>query len=206
MSGELTNVDYNTNTEIYDLMSSIGKPNAWASLNQQQQNFTRLVAIERLSRVPIKDSCALDFGCGTGDLAPFLRRMGATDYLGVDIYPPSIDLARKQYPGERFEVRDLLAAPLTERFTYAFCSGSLSTRVSFGNYEFMAQVLERLLACTEVGVSFNFLTDSEPDQLDELFFYSIPRVDKICRQIATGGKVDIQSVPSKHQAQGYLYR
>src|SRR5687768_8373735 len=67
-----------------------------------------------------KDSKLLDFGCGTGQLLSFLQRsLGYHgEYVGYDISPEAIELARSTHPTGRFEVRNILEQPAEESFDY----------------------------------------------------------------------------------------
>lgn len=51
----------------------------------------------------------LDYGCGVGALAPFCNK---ESYLGVDIDKESIEIAKADHPGYRFQ----LELPKTEKF------------------------------------------------------------------------------------------
>jgi len=46
----------------------------------------------------------LDAGCGYGSLLPFLP---PCTYTGIDVVPELVDEARRRYPGQHFEVRDI---------------------------------------------------------------------------------------------------
>lgn len=49
---------------------------------------------------PFLSPTVLDFGCGSGDLARYVRPSG---YLGVDVDAAAISFARKNFPNHRFE-------------------------------------------------------------------------------------------------------
>lgn len=205
MENRLKPEDVHRNAEIYNLLNSIDLPDGWET-DQQRGNFERLIKIEEVTGVPIKNSTCLDVGCGTGELSALLRQKGVNQYLGVDIYSPSIEKARGKFPREKFEVQDILANPLSSMFDYAFCSGTFSTRVSQGNYTFLEQMLKEIWMHTKVGLGFNFLTETEPDKDPDLFFYSVPQVETICAMVAPGSKIKIEPIPNKHSVQVYLYR
>ncbi len=53
----------------------------------------------------LEGKSVLDAGCGMGDLLPYLYAHAASfDYLGIDITPSFIAIARKRYAGHSFEV------------------------------------------------------------------------------------------------------
>src|SRR6185503_2172215 len=72
-----------------------------------------------------KGSKVLDFGCGTGQLLSFLQRSIGFEgeYVGYDISPEAIELARSAHPSGRFEVRNILEEPAEETFDYVLVSG-----------------------------------------------------------------------------------
>jgi ubiquinone/menaquinone biosynthesis C-methylase UbiE len=52
---------------------------------------------------PQRGECILDLGCGTGDLAAELARLGAKT-TGIDFSSSMIELARSKHPGLEFAV------------------------------------------------------------------------------------------------------
>jgi SAM-dependent methyltransferase len=66
----------------------------------------------RLVRPRVGEKC-IDLGCGTG---AFTRRLAEfqLDLTGVDISPRSIERAAQQSPGQRYEVRDIMATGLPD--------------------------------------------------------------------------------------------
>ena len=61
------------------------------------------------------DSSVLEIGCGTGDL---LAALNPKRGLGIDISPGMVEMARKQFPDLQFEVGDLDALQIEEKFNY----------------------------------------------------------------------------------------
>lgn len=59
---------------------------------------------ELLARLVPVGCRVLDAGCGCGDLRPVLA---GREYVGVDLVPEFIAVARVAHPGDRFEVADL---------------------------------------------------------------------------------------------------
>lgn len=54
--------------------------------------------------IQLQNKTILDVGCGTGTLVDLLR---PKEYLGVDINPQFIRLAKKKFPGRSFKVMDV---------------------------------------------------------------------------------------------------
>jgi SAM-dependent methyltransferase len=75
--------------------------------------YQRLLSrFAKLVRPRAREKC-IDLGCGTG---AFTRRLATFDLelLGVDISPRSIEYASQQSPGQRYEVRDIMATGLPD--------------------------------------------------------------------------------------------
>src|SRR5206468_1241171 len=65
----------------------------------------------------IEGKTVLDAGCGMGDLLPFLyMKADNFRYLGVDVNPEFIEIARKRYEGHRFEVGDPFFGKVGRKF------------------------------------------------------------------------------------------
>ncbi|MET8762356.1 class I SAM-dependent methyltransferase [Lentzea sp. NPDC004782] len=56
---------------------------------------------------------AVDVGCGPGDVTAHLCGLGV-EASGVDLSPGMIDVARRAYPGPRFEVGSMTSLPLPD--------------------------------------------------------------------------------------------
>jgi SAM-dependent methyltransferase len=54
-----------------------------------------------------------DVGCGPGHVTAHLRELGL-DAFGIDLSPAMIDVARRDYPGVRFEVGSMTALDLAD--------------------------------------------------------------------------------------------
>jgi|TARA_B100001964_G_scaffold162973_1_gene178887 ubiquinone/menaquinone biosynthesis C-methylase UbiE len=202
----LSKSDKKRNDELYGLFKKAGLPDAW-SKELKEQNYQKLGKIAEYAGLPLDGTSCLDVGCGTGDLSAFLRQGNIEDYLGVDIYEPSLVEARKKHNNERFENLDILGWETDKKFDYAFCSGALSTRLGSDNYEFLEAMVRKMWDLTQIGVSFNFLTDEDPQAEPEIFFYSVDSVMAISKGIAGGnGKVLLEKDTENYQCHVYLHR
>jgi SAM-dependent methyltransferase len=121
-----------------------------------------------------KDSKVLDFGCGTGQLLRLLQRSIGYEgqYVGYDISPEAIELARSAHPAGRFEVRNILEQPAQERFEYVLVSGVFNNLIS-DNRGFFEAVSRRLMGQVDVGYAFNMLSRFV-DYFDEGLYYEDP--------------------------------
>lgn len=173
--------DIKKNSEIYDYVTYLGNPNFWFGTHKDD-NYARLTKITEFTKIPLKGTKCLDVGCGTGDLFLFLKERGVNDYLGIDIYKPSLDAARQKYPAGKFEFMDILEWNTHKSFDYVFCSGSLSTNLESDNYEFIESMIRKMWSIARIGVSLNFITESLPWLDPTIFHYSPERVIEICKK------------------------
>lgn len=64
----------------------------------------------------------LDLGCGLGELSTFFSKQ---KYLGIDLDPVSITLAKKRYPQYRFQVGDITKFRTKKKFELILVIGVL---------------------------------------------------------------------------------
>lgn len=121
-----------------------------------------------------KHSRVLDFGCGTGQLLSYLQRSldFEGEYVGYDISPDAIALARSIHPSGRFEVRNILQEPADEKFDYVLLSGVFNNLIS-DNRAFFEAISRRLMRQAELGYAFNMLSRFV-DYLDDGLYYEDP--------------------------------
>jgi SAM-dependent methyltransferase len=198
--------DITLNTRMYDeYIREYRMKNGWAPGNQVY-NFKALLRLPQMTGVPLRGKSVLDVGCGTGDLVKFLRQEKISRYIGVDIYQPSLEQARKQYPDEIFIEGDLLNNVVTDTVDYAFCSGALTIKLSVDNYDFLEAMIAKMWELTRIGLAFNVLTDEDPEPDSELFFYNPEKVLAICHSIAPNAVLGAEETPHVAQIHVYMYR
>ncbi len=204
---KLKKVDIEQNTYMYDKYQRLYQmEDGWHSGNKLR-NFKEMAAIAEFTGVPLSGTSCLDVGCGSGDLSLFLRKRGVKEYLGIDIYEKAIQKAREKYPRETFILDDFLAVSLRKKFHYVFCSGSLTVKLpTMDNYTFLEAAVAKMWKLAKVGVVFNVLTDEEPEQERELFFYDPSKVENVCKHIIGDNQLIIENTPNVAQIQVYLYR
>jgi SAM-dependent methyltransferase len=199
--------DIERNTKMYDeYIHDFHMDNGWHPGNQQY-NFKILAKITDLTGIPFTDTDILDVGCGTGDLSAFLRKKNIKNYTGIDIYTPSLDIARRRYPRETFIQGDLLTGIITKKFDYAFSSGTFTVKLSIDNYEFLKAMIKKMWQLTRIGIAFNVLTDgdTEIEQNEDMFFYNPTRVLQICHEIAPDAIYGAEKTPYLAQIHVYMY-
>ncbi len=207
-----------TNKDMYTCLTDIGLPNGWEK-EIQLDNFNRSLKIveytsnetEKRTDNSLEKISFLDVGCGTGDFLKFLKdNKIKNDYLGIDIYEPSIEKAKERFPEEekRFKLDNILNWTVSDKtrykFDYIIASGSLSTYTE-NNYNFLNQMLTKIWEHTSKGVYFNLMANndgSEGREQEWLFHYSVEKVKKICEDIVgKEGVIKIDSIEHKIQEQ-----
>ncbi len=126
----------------------------------------------------------LDIGCGFGDFYGYLRRRGHdVTYVGCDLSPDVLGVARSRYPGVNFEVRDVLEQPYLERsFDYVCMSGIFNHRIE-DNEGFLRHMLATSFRTCAKGTVANMTTDFVDYQDAHLFYFSPEAVFRHCRSL-----------------------
>jgi len=119
----------------------------------------------------------LDVGCGFGDFFGHLADVGvAVDYVGVDINPKLLELARRKYPGARFVQADILTDDVGGA-DYVVASGTFNLAMrSADNYDYVDRMLRRAFALARRGVAMDFHTSYVDFRVDDIFYYEPERL------------------------------
>lgn len=182
MSERLSISDQRVNAAAYDSLRFRGFPDGWPEYIQQS-NFEILAMIEDETGIPLAGASCLDVGCGTGEMAGFLKERRIGDYLGIDVLSPSIEAARSKYPGTLFRQGDILVEPQGETFDFVFCSGAITAKLPFGNYEYLERMISRMWELANVGVAFNYLANDEVQSDDLAFLFSRHKVKDTVKKL-----------------------
>lgn len=125
----------------------------------------------------------LDVGCGFGDLYGFLKAEKLLSrhrirYTGYDISAKLLEVAKKRYPGARFEHRDIMEDRNVPGVDYIFCSGVFNIRTldPGSHLEFVKSMLLRMYDLVNYGVAANFLSEgalpiSDPEDINSGRYY-----------------------------------
>ena len=96
-----------THTAVYDVDKE-----EWDAIQNSSKNILSLYAFDGIK--------LLDAGCGVGTLCSYLPK--GVKYVGIDISPEMVEVARLSYPLEDFRVADMRCLPFdTCRFDLAIC-------------------------------------------------------------------------------------
>lgn len=175
--------------DLYHFFTQHGEDDGWGE-RDKYGNFQRLIKISEYSNHLLQGSTVLDVGCGTGDMAAFLRGHDVGEYLGVDIVDLSIQLAKLKYPKEKFKTGDFLRLKFDKKYDFIFSSGTMAAVLASDNYTIMQSFIEKMWDLSKVGIAFNFLTKRDKnDDDDTLFLYDLDQVLKICKKTVPKAKI-----------------
>lgn len=141
----------------------------------------------------------LDVGCGFGDLYGFFKQDGLLkrnriNYTGYDISPKLLEVARKKYPGEKFELKDILEDRHAPKFDYILCSGVFNIRTleEEDHLSFVKEMLFRMYDLATYGVAVNFLSegalptaDAEDLNSGRYYFFKPDEIVRFCRHVSS---------------------
>jgi SAM-dependent methyltransferase len=133
----------------------------WKGKGAAHQRFRQFWA-----QIDFNNKSVLDVGCGFGEFGKFLsKRYENVDYKGVDIVPEFIEEAKKSLPGLKFEVRDYLNNPITEKFDVVIASGILNSNVS-DNINYRKKAISMMFGNAKKVFAFNML-GAHPSPLND---------------------------------------
>jgi SAM-dependent methyltransferase len=156
--------------------------------NSAESQIIRFKVLSRLFfMVGKKNLKILDLGCGIGDFYGFLDKTGLMKkydlkYFGYDISEKMIEAAKKKYPKGNFQVKDLVAQTMPEKFDLIFESGIFNLRLGSDeeHLDYVKRVLLKAWSLAKFGMGFNFLSQNSvyyatQEDLDKnIYFYFKP--------------------------------
>ena len=149
----------------------------WGSRASQEMRFAVLAQVGDLAGASL-----LDVGCGLGDFYDWQKRTGlGANYLGVDLTPEMIRVAKERFPGVDFRVVNVLEEKIGA-FDFVIASGIFYLRQN-EPFEFMRHMIAHLFASSRKGLAFNSLS-AWCDGRDAGEFYADPsQTLDFCRTI-----------------------
>lgn len=152
----------------------------WRDEAQQRLRFQ--VMTEGLR--DLEGASVLDIGCGFGDFCDYLRGHGHHGrYVGCDLSPDVLEVARSRHPDVTFERRDVLEHPFqASSFDYVCMSGIFNHRLS-DNEGFVRQMLGAAFAACVTGVAANMTTSYVDYQDPHLYYFSPDAVFRHCQTL-----------------------
>lgn len=146
----------------------------WNSPESQILRFDQLLRVTRDEH----DCSIIDYGCGYGAMAPYIRGLGYTgQYFGFDISEAMIKAARKQQ-SKLLDCTFVSDAASLDVADYTIASGIFNVKQQIGNDEWHTYVVDTIRSMAEHsrnGFSFNILTSySDKDKIRPDLFYGDP--------------------------------
>lgn len=180
------------NAELYGYFISHHADDGWDDPDKFG-NFKRLITLAEKANYPLDGASVLDIGCGTGDMAGFLRKRKIGDYLGIDIFDLSIQLAKMKFPEEQFRTGDFLKLKIKQKYDFVFASGALSAILDSDNYALMEAFITKMWERSLHGIAYNFLVKRFPEEHDDtLFLYDLDRVLALCKTTIPHGTIEYE--------------
>ncbi len=95
----------------------------WKDYKSSSNRYRQLV-----TDIDIENCSILDAGCGMGDLLPYLlSKTSNIDYLGVDVTPEFIEIARRRYEGYEFRVANPFEDDFGDKYDVVISSGVMNS-------------------------------------------------------------------------------
>jgi len=151
----------------------------WSSYKAAAIRYTQLVA-----DLNIENKSILDVGCGMGDLLPYLYSKNLDfDYLGVDIVPDFIEIAKKRYLGSAFDVFNPFDDELTQTYDIIVSSGTMNIKTP-GWENRRKMMIEHLYKYANEALAFNMAGwMQESSEGKKIAFAHIPDIFEFCRSL-----------------------
>lgn len=152
----------------------------WTDYRSMAIRFKYLV-----DELDIEGKSVLDAGCGMGDLLPYLySKADNFDYLGVDINPGFIEIAKKRYEGHRFEVGNPFNGKFGRQFDVVVTSGVMNINVK--NWQkHRKTMIKNLLGLSRQALAFNMAGGFQPLPHNSLIAYAnAQEILDFCRQLS----------------------
>lgn len=126
---------------------------------------------ELVKDIPVEGKSILDAGCGMGDVLPFLfAKSDNFNYLGIDKTNGFIDIAKKRYEGQRFQVGDPFKHPIG-MFDVVISSGVMNGNIK--NWQAKRKkMITSLFDQTGEVLAFNMAGGLKPIKDDSLIAYA----------------------------------
>lgn len=104
----------------------------------------------------LKNSKVLDVGCGFGDFFSYLKiKKKNVKYVGVDINPIFIDIAKSRHKNGTFFTRDIEKEKFRNFFDWSFAIGTTNTG---GTYDYIENSLKEMLRISKKGIAMDFMS------------------------------------------------
>lgn len=150
----------------------------WGSRASQATRFEVLAGLGFRS-----GDSLLDVGCGQGDLLDWLTTRGLEpSYIGIDITPAMIAMARSRFPDARFELMNAADANNLGVLDFAVASGIFYRR-QHQPFDYLCETVIRLYSLCRKGLAFNCLSRALSMAEEREYRESPAKVFEFCRTL-----------------------
>jgi len=151
----------------------------------------------------LKNSKILDIGNGFGDFPLYLskKKFKIRDYLGVDINPIFVKIAKQRNPKYRFQIRDVEKKKLKEKFDWVFAIGVTNQA---GSYNYVEGLMKEMLRISTKGIMMDFLSSYVDFKRGKTFHVSPERIFKIAKRFSK--RIVIRHDYLPYQFSVYVYK
>ncbi len=130
----------------------------------------------------LNNSKILDVGCGFGHFVSFLRSNKIkTKYVGVDINPLFVEIAKEKNPNFTFQVRDIEKRRFGQHFDWVFAIGTTNKA---GSYKYIANLLKEMFRISKKGIAMDFMSTYVDFRRPGSFHASPECVFKIAKKLS----------------------
>ncbi|MDA8168331.1 MAG: class I SAM-dependent methyltransferase [Nitrospiraceae bacterium] len=188
------------------LMGTLGETPAalgWTKAGQIER-YNAVLRMKGLS----DGSSVLDFGCGMGDLYPFLgERFPRLDFTGLDINPKLVSIAQRRYQTDgnacRFGVFDSGKDQFARSYDFSVICGVFNQRLEHA-VESAKNAVRKVWDVTKKALFFDALSDSAPAKDFTLQYYNLSEMRDFARTLS--GDFEISGGIVNGDIILYLYR
>ena len=164
------------------------------------------------SHIPKYCGRILDFGCGLGAMYEWMKekkdpRTYEIEYIGIDITPNHIEVAKQKYPECEFFLGDILSDPtILDKIgfvDYSVLCGVFTMKIDFSDddmFEFMKNILKKVWSSTRISMSFNLTSDLVDYKKDVLMHVPFDKIAKFVND-ELSRNFEIKA----HYGEGYEY-
>ncbi len=150
----------------------------------------------------------LDVGCGYGALLDIFKEKNIpVNYTGIDFVPDMIKEAQLRHSDHTFFSGDFLDWKAPQKYDYVFANGLFTQKLGASDQEleiFLKEVIKKMFAVCNKGISFNLLTDRVDFKASENFYRSPEKT--FSESLALSRKCRIDHVSPFFEYFVYLYK
>lgn len=151
-----------TNMEVYGESCRTYGSRGWAASMYDSEETQMMQFLGITKMMPLNGKTVLDVGCGQGDFLTYMQKNNITpnQYVGIDICPDMINVARQKHVTADFRVTNLMEMPIDQQFDSVVCCSAfdLSLGTPLDQHSYVKECLKKLHALSKIACCVTFLT------------------------------------------------